>query len=795
MIPSIRITTFGWLLSLGLLIAVISVATISIRSVKQADDIQAIWMEFEETAARKSLLLGQLRGLMGFNGMIHHFKNFLLRKDRYYLVAANEKLLQLDLVLTTYKSLKLSNDERHALTNLKRIIDQYHSNISLVEQLIEEEKTIEYIDAIVRIDDTEAIKSIEVLESQLMNLYKRNTLSITKSVADSIFVNKVYGIALVLILILLFIFTTSFIYWYLFRPLREVIQTLQTSRPDDPEDIRLKRRTRLEETEIGALVDAGNNFLEAVRFHSIRRKIAENTIRDREANLRAVLDNAVDSIITIDDHGIIQSVNKAATNLFQYTGEELIDNNVSMLMPEPDRSHHDAYLAQYRLSRKAKIVGIGREVTGLKRDGTEFPMQLAVSEVETSYGTIYTGIVRDLTEERENELRLLLAKEEAEKANRAKSEFLSSMSHELRTPLNAIIGFSQLLGSSRRSSLDERQEKQVSQIHSAGSHLLELIDEILDLAKIEAGQLSISMEPISLNETIEECIQFATRNAEEKDIYLNNKLCAKTLPFLKADKLRYKQAMINLLSNAIKYTDRGGQVTISGQITEEYNYRVSVADNGRGIPIEKQNELFQPFNRLGIDKSGIEGTGIGLALTKKIVELMDGSIGFESQIHIGSTFWVEFPIIADPINIHTDDREHIPNMSLPDGDHILLYIEDNLTNLQLMEDIAVEIPNLKIKSAITAEAGIELATQCHPNIILMDINLPGMSGIEATRILKATDATKDIPIIALSADASTKVIREAKNAGCVDYLTKPFNVITLMQLIEKQLKLSVKETS
>lgn len=394
------------------------------------------------------------------------------------------------------------------------------------------------------------------------------------------------------------------------------------------------------------------------------------------------------------------------------------------------------------------------------------------------------GTVQDITALKETELQLITAKEAAERANRAKSEFLSSMSHELRTPMNAILGFSQLLES--EPDLAPVHGEYVGEILKAGFHLLELINEVLDLATIEAGHLSLSLEPVSCAEVISECIEMMMPLASRNRIELHWQDCPGV--YLHADRVRLKQVLINLLSNAIKYHHPGGQVQVRVVRKDAARVRVMVQDNGPGIPPERQGALFQPFQRLGAEGGVVEGTGIGLVLSKRLVEAMRGRIGCDSRVGEGSLFWVELPV-AECEALPEEDAAVADQIDSaePRPESRVLYIEDNPANLRLMQQIFCTRRACKLLDTHSAELGLALAIERKPKLILLDINLPGMNGYEILSRLRAHPATRAIPVIAITANAMPHNIAQGELAGFDGYLTKPIDVRKLLETVDRLL--------
>ena len=509
---------------------------------------------------------------------------------------------------------------------------------------------------------------------------------------------------------------------------------------------------------------------------------------------RSLIEANLDPLVTISAQGKITDVNDASAQATGVPREQLIGTDFSNYFTEPD---------QARIGyQKIFSEGLVRDYPLAIRHTTGRIMDVLYNAAvyRDDKGTVL-GVVaaaRDITERKlldqlllEKNVELERAKAVAEKANLGKSEFLSSMSHELRTPLNAILGFAQLMESDSPEPTP-KQKRSLVQILNAGWYLLELINEILDLAQIESGKTTVSLEPVSLVEVMNECRAMVEPQAHQRGIDL------KFLPresdhFVEVDRTRLKQVLINLLSNAIKYNKPGGTVTLACTVGAPNSIRISVQDTGVGLTQEQLTQLFQPFNRLGKELGPEEGTGIGLVVTKRLVELMGGVIGVDSAVGVGSVFWIDFRLTATPLLA----AQHIeqstlaqPQVSQRTPLRTLLYVEDNPTNLKLIEQLVARRCDLRMLSAADGQLGIEFARAHQPDMILMDIHLPGISGIDAMKILRADPLTAHIPIIALSANALPSDIANGLAAGFFGYLTKPIKLDEFMDHLDLALKSS-----
>ena len=388
------------------------------------------------------------------------------------------------------------------------------------------------------------------------------------------------------------------------------------------------------------------------------------------------------------------------------------------------------------------------------------------------------GIVQDVTD-------MVRAKEQAEAASRAKSDFLSSMSHELRTPLNAIMGFAQVLEIDE--GLSEDQLDSVHTIRRSGQHLLQLINEILDLARIESGRLELSIEEVGIAELFAESGALITPLAADRNIAVQFARKPSAIA-VRGDRTRLNQVLVNLLSNAVKYNRQSGSIVVSALPRGAGTIRISVADTGHGIPAEKLGQLFTPFNRLGAENSDVEGTGIGLVIARRLIEGMGGHIGVESRVGAGTTFWIELPMAEKPLQnpvpaVGEKQRQH---RVLPEGK--VLYIEDNPANLKLVRQALAKHPQVTLQEAYHGALGLDLAQVHLPDVILLDINMPGMNGLEVLARLKADPATRDIPVLALTAAAMEKDVQQARGVGFEEYLTKPVNIKLLLEALGRWLE-------
>jgi PAS domain S-box-containing protein len=634
-----------------------------------------------------------------------------------------------------------------------------------------------------------------------------------------------------------------------------------------------------------------------------------------DVDYRELIDAAPDGIVVVDHEGTVLLVNIQAEAMFDYPRAELLGKPIEMLIPTRYRTKHPLHVAGYTREPRTRPMGSGLELFGLRRDGSEFPVEISLSpirrsaggmlvsaairdvsdrkrieaearranafllsavdsihdafvlydeedrivlvnnafrelmgsalrgvvvgrsfsdlvdnaiadeifdygdqplksfrdgwiayhcvpegsfEVRTRTGRILRMVDRptaehgtvslliDLTEDRLRADELRRARETAEAASAAKSEFLASMSHELRTPLNAVLGFAQLLQRDRKQPLSDRQQERIEYVLRGGEHLLKLIDEVLDLSRIEAGGVAISAEPVTLGGVLDEVISTLEPMAQRADVGITSSPLPTQLPAVIADRTRLAQILMNFGSNAIKYNRPTGHVRFDVTRTPE-SVRITVVDDGIGIPADKRGKIFEPFHRAGQEAGPIQGTGIGLAISKRLAELMKGSVGFTSEAETGSEFWVEMPI--DPAAAASCEAAPPPRTTrvslTTDVRHKVVYVEDNPSNIAFMRDLMDDLPGIELLTAPTAEIGIELARAHHPDLVIMDINLPGMSGFDAAKRLASLPETKHIRVIALTAAALVRDRSRAEGVDFYRYLTKPVKVDELVEVLEE----------
>ncbi len=552
--------------------------------------------------------------------------------------------------------------------------------------------------------------------------------------------------------------------------------------------IALFSRKPLNETTLQALNTVANTIA-----LGIQQKHTYEMLRDSEASIRAIVTTAVDGIITISEHGTVESFNPAAEKIFGYKGEEVIGNNVNMLMPEPYHGDHNKYLANYLKTGIRKVIGIGREVSGKRKDGVVFPIDLAVSEVRFDGRRTFTGIVRDITDRKAAEEDLRMAKEAAETAMKAKSEFLANMSHEIRTPMNAIIGMTEL---ALDTELSPEQREYLMVVQSSSESLLHLINDILDFSKIEAGHMEIDSVNFDLRELVENVAEILSIRATAKGIDLISYVDPKISPSLIGDPNRIRQILINLIGNAIKFTEKG-EVVIKVEQEDTLRFpekdnkiglHFTVSDTGIGISRADQEKLFKKFSQ--VDESSTRrfgGTGLGLSISKALVELMGGTIRAESEAGKGSVFHV-----CIPVQPQEKSRAESPHTFVELKDVSVLVVDDSGTNRFILQKMLTAW-GFQVKEADSGAAALALVKDPANkfDLIILDHQMPGMDGLQVAGALRNDPELQHVKIVMLSSfgKLNSKTLREY----CInDSISKPVKQAALFDIVARALNVSPK---
>jgi PAS domain S-box-containing protein len=510
------------------------------------------------------------------------------------------------------------------------------------------------------------------------------------------------------------------------------------------------------------------------------RLAAEQAVRESEEKFRTIAEASGAAIFIVSRNGDkILYCNNAAADMFDFSVEELLERRPNQMFADSEKS--------IELGRN---IGVQQKVKNfecmlVRRNGIPFWSMISAESVQFEANQTVLFVVTDIAHLKEIESELRVAKDEADRANHVKTDFLSSMSHELRTPMNSILGFTQLLAEDPAADLSAEQDESLGYILRAGRHLLNLINDVLDFANIEAAKIEIDDEPVLVAGLCADSMRAIAGSADERQIST-----VQDVPdglVVTGDPTRLKQILLNLLSNAVKYNVKGGRIVLSAFTTKDGLIRISVTDTGKGIPESKQEGLFQAFNRLGAENTEIEGTGIGLSICARLVEVMGGRIGYETREGEGSTFWIEIKsdTSGKAVSAAATGEQILPNA---DGDISeikgnILYVEDNPANLLLMQRIVDRLEGVSLRSATDAEQGIKIAVDEQPDLIIMDISLPGMDGFEALSCLKADAKTAHIPVVALSANALPLQVARGDAAGFETYLTKPIDILEVTSML------------
>ena len=521
-------------------------------------------------------------------------------------------------------------------------------------------------------------------------------------------------------------------------------------------------------------------------FDTSERVRALAALRESEMRLSRLVDTVADGVITVDENDKVVVFNRAAEQLFRASASEAVGRSIHRFIPRRLRARYRAMVRLFvRGKGDARMTRAVHDLIGVRADGEEFPMEASLSRLQTEQGPLMTVVLRDVTEQRvarqEREARQAL-----EASNRAKTQFLSRMSHELRTPLNAVLGFAQLLRLDRERRLDEDQLARVEHIERAGAHLLALVNDVLDLSRVEAGQMTLSLEAVDARAVAEEAVSFVSPLAAAAEVSIRmvaeEALSAIAHCWVTADRVRLRQVLVNLLSNAVKYNREGGEVRF-GLERDGRTWRMTVADDGLGMTPAQLARLYEPFNRLGAERSAVEGTGIGLVLSQHLVQLMHGKLTIESTLGRGTIATVALQRAAPPSD--ATPPPYVPSQhGALDGRLNVLYAEDNEVNVELVREVASLRPGVALRVATDGASALEMARQDPPDLMLVDMHLGDMTGLDLARALRREPITAKIHLVALSADALPEQINAALNWGFEAYLTKPIIFRELLRVLD-----------
>src|SRR5712664_3105943 len=570
------------------------------------------------------------------------------------------------------------------------------------------------------------------------------------------------------------------------RPPEDVpalLESAATAPPDTESSSVWKHRKKdgtLIDVEITShpLIYGGGDARLVVATDITTRKRAEEALQTSEEKFRSVVQTANDAIVTADSHGSITDFDRGAEAIFGYSAQEVIGRPLTVLMPDRFKEPHQQGFKRYLETGQAHVIGKTVELAGKRKDGTEFPIELSLSSWKTRAGLFFTGVLSDITERKRMQELMLHAKEEAERASKFKDQFLSTMSHELRTPLNAVLGFSDLLADERYGPLNDRQQRYVAHIHTGGKHLLELISDILDLSKIEAGRMELAREHVTVASAFAEVISALYPLAEKK----SQALLQQAAPNLhvRADTMRFKQMLMNLAGNAIKFTPDGGRIELAARQVGD-QVRVEVRDNGPGIPAEQQQRIFEAFFRLRETGTATEGTGLGLTITARLVELHGSKLGIESQPGEGTCFYFSLPLLAIAPDQPAQTSIPIPRARKTPR---ILIIEDNEATGQLIQSQLTSSGYETLKCG-RPERALEMAAEHQPDAITLDLLMQPVHGLEVLLQLKNDPRTSKIPVIVVTIVDQPGV---GTALGADEYLIKPVDKVTLLAAVERCLR-------
>ncbi len=781
---NLRIKSLGTAISGLLMVVAVLVVASSYFTVRQVDQIGRTWERFDKGAAAKADILGNLLGALGYGGVIHHFKDYVLRRDRLRIIKIQEKLFDISFALTAYRRLGINEQEKSALAQIQETLSKYAAAVVVAELMAASGASAQEIDMVVTIDDRSALDAFAVLHAAHLQGRQTSAQSVYRSV------DLVKNLAPSVILVisgLLVILVVSFL-WFtrsrLVKPLAHLECAMQKLASGDTK-IDVPAITR--DDELGTMAKTVLVFKE----NAIQRHQAEEALQKSEARLSGILEIVSAAVVSVDEACRVRLFNKGAQTTFGYAPEEVLGQPLEMLMPQSIHDHHRKLVKEFAISPKiSRTMAERNEIAGLRKDGTEFPMEAGISRLDLNGDTIFTAVLNDITDRKKSEADLLEAKELAEAANRSKSNFLASMSHEIRTPMNGVLG---MVGVLLDSDLSPEQRKQAQTIKDSGELLLLLLNDILDLSKIEAGQVELELLDFDLQGLLDSVVALWESRLQGKGLTFSIEIAADVAPVLKTDPTRIRQILFNLIGNAAKFTKQGGvDLDISQRhlTDDELELRFAVTDTGIGVSPEAQSRLFTKFSQAdGSVTRKYGGTGLGLVICKQLTELLGGEINFESAPGEGSTFW--FTVRCAPGDADAIESEiWMPEDTAIDASETdrplrILVAEDNHVNQIVLQAMLSKFGH-KIDMVGNGAEAVSAVMRAPYDLILMDVHMPEMDGITATqRIRDLSGETGNLPIIALTANAMKGDRETYLKAGMTDYVSKPINPQILFAAIAK----------
>ncbi|WP_286235302.1 hybrid sensor histidine kinase/response regulator [Thalassotalea sediminis] len=751
------------LIAAALFIAIFITVIVFYQSTITVNKANEHWKQSHQSIYQQNQIIKDIYATIGYGGFIHHFKNYLLRHDEQYFLSAEQKIKHAFDLLAQYQSLSTNERERIALEALQDTLGQYQMNLLFLQELITRQIPIKEMDDLVRISDDDAIEALNSLTQVLLKKQQTNNSVLQQSTNTTTSTIKIFGYFVLSLLLIIAISMVCFFYFKLLKPLDEITHELAHANQKPPLSFAHITDKQSNIAELQQLLIALSRYI--YQEHNAQQSLTQlqQQLIKSESFLKAILANAADSIIITDKAGNIITFNNSACRDFGYNMLDIIGSNFHVLLASAENQNNTYLTIDDSLINRISDKRI--QLLAQRKNDSYFPAEVAVNSIKFEHSVFYCAIIRDLTKDKLKESQLNLLVKEARKTAQTKSEFVAAVSHEFRTPLNAILGFSQLSLERSAPALDSVHKQHFLEVIKASRHLLRLINNILDISKIESGKGSLSLSAVNAEQWLKDCIDLISPLAQKKSInvianYTSN------LPSLYIDKDKSQQALLNLLSNAVKYSPENSTVSISSKIINDKFLRLTVTDKGDGIKAADNKRIFQQFERLTPESTNIEGTGLGLYLTKQLIELQNGRVGFHSVWQKGSSFWIELPLHNEvennkQINNALIEQSTARSEFSQDSEHLahqftILHIEDNLSNLHLIISFFKQYPNVTLASAYNGKDGIKKANTLLPDLILIDINLPDITGIEVANVLRQQPATKDTPIIAISANIQQK---------------------------------------